>query len=109
MTSKELLYEWGCGKAGNGERKLSFGQINDGIRTYFEEMEVQPVLAEYAVKNKSDMEKYMEKYFDDDLTEIKTVCIRAFLEGILKIEDEDEFEKKTIQSNTGIKEYIYNF
>ena len=72
-------------------------------------MEVQPVLVEYAVKNKSDMEKYMEKYFDGDLAEIKTVCIRAFLEGMLKIEDEDESGKEMIQSDTGIKEYIYNF
>lgn len=107
MTSKELFYKWVCDKTENVERRFSFEQTNDGAETYFEEIENQPVLVEYDIKSKCDMEKYMEKYFDDDLVEIETVCVRAFLEGISKIEE--RVEKKEIRTDTGIREYIYNF
>lgn len=88
MTSKELLYKWVCDKLENGEKKFSFKQKNDEAGTFFEEMKTQPELEVYDIKNRLDMEKYMEKYFDDDLTDIGAVCIRAFLDGVLKINEE---------------------
>lgn len=108
MTSKELLYKWVCDKIENGESRFSFKQVDDETGTYFEEVKAQPELNEYAIKSRIDMEKNMEKYFDVDLTEIETVCIRAFLDGILKIEEGIESEGR-VKSKTQIREYIYNF
>lgn len=107
MTSKELLYEWACNMAEKKDRQPVFEKIEDGLETYFEEIENQPLLVKYDIKNRSDIEKYMERYFDDDLIGIKTVCTRAFLEGMSRVKAESEVKEK--QRETGIREYIYNF
>lgn len=109
MTSKERLYEWVCKKAKHGENENLFDEINAEADTYFEDIEIQPVLEEYDIDNKYDIEKYMEKYFDENLIEIKVECVRALLEGMSKIKKVVEIEKESAQKNTGIREYIYNF
>lgn len=101
------MYEWGCEKTQHGENGFLFDGINDGADTYFEDFEIQPVLEEYGINNKLDIEKYMEKYFDETLMEIKMECTRALLEGMSKIKE--AAEEKPVQKTTGIREYIYNF
>lgn len=107
MTSKERLYEWACNKTKHGEDEILFDEINEEADTYFEDIEIQPVLEKYDINNKFDIEKFMEKYLDEDLMEIEVECVKSLLEGMSKIKE--VVEKKTAQKNTGIREYIYNF
>lgn len=107
MTSKERLYEWVCEKTKHGEDEFLFDEINKEADTYFEDIEIQPILEEYDINDKFDIEKYMEKYFDENLTEMNLECVRALLEGMSKIKE--VVEKESAQKKTGIREYIYNF
>ena len=107
MTSKERLYKWVCEKSRHEEGRVMFGEIDDEINTYFIDIEKQPILEEYEINDKFDIEKYMEKYFDKVLAEVKGECIRSVLEGMSKVKTTDNI--KSVQKSTGIREYIYNF
>lgn len=107
LTSKERLYEWVCEKTRHGEDEFLFDGIDGEADTYFGDIEIQPVLEEYDINNRFDMEKYMEKYFDENLTEIKMECVRTVLEGMSKIQE--VAGENSDHKNTGIREYIYNF
>lgn len=107
MTDREKLYDWICQKAAT--ERYEFENIEDRQDTYFKDYDEQPVLMEYDVDNRKDIEHYLDMYFDEELSEIKIECIKTILKNIddfsQKFDRKDSVKKKS----TGIREYIYNF
>lgn len=110
MTDKEKLYNWICWKTETEGGNFLFSKAKSDEPTYFQNINEQPALEEYYIDTRVDIERYMDNYFDEDLTGIRTECIKAILKGIHKcstgvINNKETRNKKT----TGIREYIYNF
>lgn len=107
MTEKERLYDWICNETKNNNVTFMFPVMDRGKTTYFEDVEGQPFLEEYDIENRGDMEKYMDRYFDESLAGIRVECVRAFVKGLIALESEQA--EGLHRRETEIREYIYNF
>lgn len=110
MTDKEKLYDWICQKTEDESGRFNFTEIKSDEPTYFQNICEQPVLEEYYIDTRADVEKYMDIYFDENLTGIRNECVKAVLKGIHGLST--DIIKRKVTGNkkaTGIREYIYNF
>ena len=108
LTDKERLYEWGRQKAEDEIGRYHFPGFHRNEKSYLEDIEVQPELEEYDFKNRTDMERLLDTYFDEDLSEIKTECMRVLLKKLIGLEKEERKEDKG-NRKVGVPEFIYNF
>lgn len=110
MTDKERLYDWICWKTKAESKSLLFLEISKEESTYFLDIIEQPVLEEYFIDNKEQLQRYMNIYLDEDLSEIRTVCINIILKKLHEFSAESVKMQETEKiKSAGIREYIYNF
>lgn len=108
MTDKEKLYDWVCRETKSDGRSFHFSEIKGNEPTYLQDISEQPVLEEYSIDTRTDIERYMDIYFDEELVGIRTECVKAVLKGIHEI-SAGIIKNSENKKVTGIREYIYNF
>lgn len=105
MTNKEKLCDWIC----QMPETEGFETIDQRQGTYFIDYNEQSALIEYEIDNKRDIEHYMNLFFDDELSEFKTECVKQLLNSMYIYSASASEERKKKKHTTGIREYIYNF
>lgn len=108
LTDEEKLYEWICQKAEQDREKYCFPENDEEAESYFEAVNVQPVLEVYDIKTRDDIEKRMEAFAGEELDEIRIECARAFFKNAVKLEREKQRVVHT-QTKSEIPGFIYTF
>lgn len=86
-----------------------FSQPDKNCESYFESVDVQPVLSVYNLENINDIRNMMNGILaGDGFNETRSECMRITLENIILYEQNSKIETKG-SKRIDVPEFIYNF